>query len=63
MNMTKNNITTEKKQYVQPNIDRVVLDSEISLQLESLKPEGDPSGPEWSSNDTFNNDPYKGNLT
>lgn len=63
MNMTKNNITTEKKQYVQPNIDRVVLDNEISLQLQSLTPAGEPTDPEWSSNDTFNNDPYKGNLT
>ena len=61
MDMTKNNITTEKKQYVHPLIERVKLDNEISLQLES--PTGEPTDREWSSNDYFNNDPYKGNLT
>ena len=58
----KKNITTEKKQYVQPVIECIELDNDISLQLESDLPDGDPSNPEWSSNDTFNNDPYKGNL-
>ena len=62
MNMTKNNITTEKKQYVQPVIEHIKLDNDISLQLQSLNPAGEPTDPEWSSNDTFNNDPYKGNL-
>ena len=61
MDMTKNNITTEKKQYVQPLIERVKLDNEISLQLES--PTGEPTGEDWMfSNNSFNNDPYKGNL-
>ena len=60
--MTTKNITTEKKQYVQPVIECIELDNDISLQLESDLPDGDPSNPEWSSNDTFNNDPYKGNL-
>ena len=61
MNMTKNNITTEKKQYVQPLIERVKLDNEISLQLES--PTGEPTGEDWMfSNNYFNNDPYKGNM-
>ena len=61
MNMTKNNITTEKKQYVQPLLERVKLDNEISLQLES--PAGEPTDEDWkSSNNSFNNDPYKGNM-
>ena len=59
--MTKN-ITTEKKQYAQPLIERVKLDNEISLQLES--PSGEPTDEDWMfSNNYFNNDPYKGNLT
>ena len=61
MNMKKN-ITTEKMQYVLPLIERIELDNDISLQLQSLNPSGESTDPEWSSNDTFNNDPYKGNL-
>lgn len=60
--MTTKNIATEKKQYVQPEVDRITLDREISLQLESAQPSGEPTAPEWSSNDYFNNDPYKTNL-
>ncbi len=61
MNMTKN-ITTEKKQYVQPVIERIELDNDISLQLQSLNPSGEPTDEDWLSNEYFNNDPYKGNL-
>lgn len=54
----KTNIeNTEKKTYSPPLIERIRLDNEISLVLESGNPEGDPiftKAPEH-----FNNDPFK----
>jgi hypothetical protein len=51
---------TFKRVYNTPNIDRVQLDNEISLTLESDPPGGPfeiTLGP-----DSFNNDPFKSNL-
>jgi len=42
---------TTKKEYIEPNIDVIVLDNEISLVLESNEP---PIGP---GDETFNNTP------
>ncbi len=42
---------TTKKEYIEPNIDVIVLDNEISLVLESSTP---PIGP---GDETFNNTP------
>jgi hypothetical protein len=59
--MTTKNITTEKREYVEPNIIRVELDNEISLDLESTLPDGEPFGDPWLSNNQFNNNsPMKG---
>jgi hypothetical protein len=49
------------KKYIQPQIERIKLDNEISLALESLPPV--PGGGWELSNDPqyFNNDPFKSN--
>jgi len=49
-----------KRQYRVPKIERIRLDSEISLTLESTPPEGPnetSQAPEY-----FNNDPFKTNV-
>lgn len=57
----KTNIeTTEKKSYSPPQIERIQLDNEISLVLESTSPDGEPL---WSkAPEHFNNDPFKTNV-
>lgn len=57
----KTNIeNTEKKTYSPPLIERIRLDNEISLVLESTSPAGEPV---WSkAPEHFNNDPFKTNL-
>jgi len=49
---------TEKKVYSSPQIERITLDNEISLVLES------PAVPPvWSENkENYTNDPYKTNV-
>jgi len=50
--------STEKKVYCSPQIERITLDNEISLTMESP---ADP--PVWSENqEHFNNDPFKTNV-
>ena len=52
--------TTEKKTYNAPRIERIKLDNEISLALESNQPSGEPT---WAkANNYFNNDPFKTNV-
>jgi hypothetical protein len=55
---------TDKKSYISPSIERVTLDNEISLTLDSLnsaRPNGDPTN--WTkAPEHFNNDPFKMNL-
>ena len=57
MNTTDNT----KRPYISPTIERVGLDNEISLALESDPPSGPDetslNGPEY-----FNNDPFKTNV-
>ncbi len=58
--MNTKNKSTEKRNYSTPLIERVILDNEISLQLESTPPpapgEGYLKTPEY-----INNDPFKTN--
>ena len=60
MKNTKENIS--KRIYFQPTFERVLLDNEISLVLESSP----PFGPDESKNNImpeyFNNDPYATNY-
>jgi len=52
---------TERKTYCPPQIERIQLDNEISLSLESDLPAGEPL---WSkAPEHFNNDPFKTNLS
>jgi hypothetical protein len=57
----KTNIeSTDKKQYCSPQIERIKLDNEISLVLESTQPSGEPV---WiSARDNFVNDPFKTDI-
>jgi len=55
---TKNNVT--KRTYSSPQIERITLDNEISLTLDSTTPDTEPGhaqAPEY-----FNNDPFKSNM-
>ena len=55
-----NNTYNQKREYTAPLIERVQLDNEISLALESP-----PLGPGESMNsipEYFNNDPFKTNI-
>lgn len=50
--------STEKKVYSSPHIERILLDNEISLVLESPA-----NPPPWSkAPEHFNNDPFKTNM-
>jgi len=51
----------EKKTYSPPQIERIQLDNEISLALESNFPMGEPGGFS-KAHEYFNNDPFKTNL-
>ena len=50
--------TSGKKPYNTPRIERIKLDNEISLVLESGSPDGEPG---WVTKapEHFNNDPFK----
>jgi hypothetical protein len=50
-----------KREYSAPLIDRVLLDNEISLALESAPPAG-PGESMNSMPEYFNNDPFKAQL-
>ena len=50
----------EKECYIAPRIERVVLDNEISLQLESTPPPA-PGETKLNTPEYFNNDPFKTN--
>lgn len=51
----------EKKNWISPQIKKIVLDNEISLQLASNKqPTGEPDGEEWAkAGQPLNSEPYK----
>jgi len=56
MNTTDN----AKRPYISPTIERVELDNEISLALESSPPSG--PGEYSKAPEYFNNDPFKTNV-
>jgi len=60
MNANKQN--NQKRLYITPKIKKIRLDNEISLQLESVPPEG-PGENLGRSTECFNNDPFKTYLT
>ncbi|MCE5330869.1 MAG: hypothetical protein LLF95_01880 [Bacteroidales bacterium] len=51
---------TAKHPYIVPKIERIKLDNEISLQLESNAPVG--PGESGYAPEHFNNDPFKTNI-
>ena len=51
-------VNTAKKTYKAPKIERIRLDNEISLALESTPPTG-PGEPTSQAPEYFNNDPFK----
>ena len=50
-----------KRNYIQPQIESIVIDFEISLQYTSPGTQPNP-GDELGSNDYFKNDPFKTNV-
>ncbi|MEI6754787.1 MAG: hypothetical protein WCK78_16670 [Paludibacter sp.] len=50
-----------KQTYIAPQIERIELDNEIALQLESTPPKA-PGEAQLKTPDYFNNDPFKTNL-
>jgi len=50
-----------KRSYISPTIERVELDNEISLALESSPP-GGPGEISLNAPEYFNNDPFKTNV-
>ena len=53
-------MSTTKKQYLLPKVERIVLDNEIALQLESTPPKA--PGEAMNAPEYFSNDPFKTNL-
>ena len=54
--------TKEKQMYIAPIVEKIVLDNEIALQLESTPPKA-PGEALLKGPDYFNNDPFKNNLS
>jgi hypothetical protein len=50
-----------KKKYLSPEIEKIELDNEIALQLESTPPVG-PDESNLQAPDFFKNDPFQTNL-
>ena len=55
----KMNKETQKNVYVAPRVERIELDNEIALQLESTPPKA-PGEAMNAAPEYFNNDPFKG---
>ena len=51
-----------QKQYVAPQVERIELDNEIALQLESAVTPPKAPGEALNAPEYFNNDPFKANL-
>ena len=52
----------QKQMYSAPQIERIELDNEIALQLESTPPKA-PGEAHLNAPEYFNNDPFKTNQT
>ena len=50
----------QKQMYIAPQIERIELDNEIALQLESTPPKA-PGEAHLNAPEYFNNDPFKTN--
>jgi hypothetical protein len=59
--MKTTNKMTEKKMYINPQIELIKLDSEISLALQSAPPAGPDEGLSFAP-EYFNNDPFRNNM-
>ncbi|MEI6753038.1 MAG: hypothetical protein WCK78_07705 [Paludibacter sp.] len=51
-----------QKQYNAPQVERIELDNEIALQLESNTPPKAPGEAHLQTPEYLSNDPFKGNL-
>ena len=60
--MNKLNKPEEKRMYVSPAIEQILLDNEISLAMESDAPIGPYEHIKLFSQDHFNTDPYNSPL-
>ncbi len=59
--MEKNNTYNQKSDYTMPEVQRIELDNEIALQLESIPPQG-PSETYLNAPEYFNQQPFKTNI-
>jgi hypothetical protein len=50
-----------ENQYIAPQVERIELDNEISLQLESTPPKA-PGEANMNTPEHFNNEPFKSNF-
>ena len=55
-------MNTTNNQYIAPQVERIELDNEIALQLESTPPKA-PGEANLNAPEYFNNDPYKINIS
>ncbi len=54
-------MNTKSNQYIAPQVERIELDNEIALQLESQPPKA-PGEAHLQAPEYFNNDPFRTNL-
>jgi len=59
--MKRTNKTTQKSTYLAPKVERIELDNEIALQLESTPPHA-PGEATLIAPEYLNNDPFKTNI-
>ncbi len=52
----------KEQTYTAPQVERIELDNEIALQLESNTPPKAPGEARINAPEYFSNDPFKGNL-
>ena len=53
-------MSTKKQNYIAPQVERIELDNEIALQLESTPPKA-PGEANLKAPEYFSNDPFKSN--
>ena len=54
-------MNTQKRTYIVPQVERIELDSEIALQLESTPPKA-PGEASLQAPEYFDNNPFKANM-
>ena len=59
----KNNTSTKNREYTSPLIERIIIDHEITLQLESTPPVGPGGETVFNTPEYFKNDPFKVNFS